>query len=263
MEGVGARLGRTSTRYGPATVFTGPVRKWRKKWVHVAPSTNNNNNNNNHSNNNHSHQIHNQNNNNNNSNGTSNGNNGAHLLLFKWTPITQSQNNNNNNNNSNNNVNGDKSDVEGAPEEQPRRKFKYIPVIIIKFCFFFYMCVCVSWDFDFWWNNCRWVVRWIGFSEMWSGFLGFCDNSGFDWLREVICDLGFWVCVKLSIFFGGENWDFWFFLGGFCGFGMWSWNLLLFCIGVWCMNWQRQVENMQDWGKENLEKLRMFWIVSY
>jgi hypothetical protein len=124
MEGVGARLGRTSTRYGPATVFTGPVRKWRKKWVHVAPSTNNNNN--------HSHQIHNQNNNNNNSNGTSNGNNGAHLLLFKWTPITQSQNSNNNNNNSNNNVNGDKSDVEGAPEEQPRRKFKYIPIAVLE-----------------------------------------------------------------------------------------------------------------------------------
>ena len=103
---------------------------------------------NNHSNNNHSRQIHNQNNNNNSSNGTSNGNNGAHLLLFKWTPITQSQINNNN---SNNNVNGDKSDVAGAPVEPPRRKFKYIPVIIIKFCFFFFfICVCVSWDFDFW-----------------------------------------------------------------------------------------------------------------
>ncbi|KAK8524298.1 hypothetical protein V6N13_015326 [Hibiscus sabdariffa] len=40
MEGVGARFGRSSTRYGPPTVFTGPVRKWKKKWVH----TNNNNN---------------------------------------------------------------------------------------------------------------------------------------------------------------------------------------------------------------------------
>ncbi|KAF2530928.1 hypothetical protein F2Q70_00032891 [Brassica cretica] len=40
MEGVGGRLGRSSTRYGgPATVFTGPVRKWKKKWVHVSPST--------------------------------------------------------------------------------------------------------------------------------------------------------------------------------------------------------------------------------
>ncbi|KAJ1268337.1 hypothetical protein BS78_07G127100 [Paspalum vaginatum] len=36
MEGVGARLGRTSARYGPATTFTGPVRKWRKEWVPVA-----------------------------------------------------------------------------------------------------------------------------------------------------------------------------------------------------------------------------------
>ena len=147
MEGVGARLGRTSTRYGPATVFTGPVRKWKKKWVHVAPSTKDNHNNS-HNNHNHSHQIHNHggatvtat------ANGTgSNGNNGSHLLLYKWTPITQSQNTNNNNNNNNNNnsnsnntVNGgDKSDVAAALEEPPRRKIRYIPVH--PFCLFFLM----------------------------------------------------------------------------------------------------------------------------
>uniref|UniRef100_A0A1D1ZAJ3 Protein CONTINUOUS VASCULAR RING 1 n=1 Tax=Anthurium amnicola TaxID=1678845 RepID=A0A1D1ZAJ3_9ARAE len=36
MEGVGARLGRSSTRYGPVTVFSGPVRRWKKRWVHVS-----------------------------------------------------------------------------------------------------------------------------------------------------------------------------------------------------------------------------------
>ncbi|KAB5560345.1 hypothetical protein DKX38_005302 [Salix brachista] len=42
MEGVGARLGRSSTRYGPTTVFSGPVRKWKKRWVHVNPLSNHN-----------------------------------------------------------------------------------------------------------------------------------------------------------------------------------------------------------------------------
>ncbi|CAL5183971.1 unnamed protein product [Lathyrus oleraceus] len=37
MEGVGARLGRSSTRYGPATVFTGP-------WTPITQSQNANNN---------------------------------------------------------------------------------------------------------------------------------------------------------------------------------------------------------------------------
>ncbi|CAN6900708.1 unnamed protein product [Brassica oleracea var. botrytis] len=67
MEGVGGRLGRSSTRYGgPATVFTGPVRKWKKKWVHVSPSTKKLN---------HS------------SSSASDGANGSHLLFFKtnWT----------------------------------------------------------------------------------------------------------------------------------------------------------------------------------
>ncbi|XVE87700.1 hypothetical protein DITRI_Ditri19aG0008700 [Diplodiscus trichospermus] len=117
MEGVGARLGRSSTRYGPATVFTGPVRKWKKKWVHVSPSNSgSNNSNNNHSQNHHS------------SNGTSNGNNGSHLVLYKWTPLSQSQNNNN----SNGNNNSSKDDAVAAPEEPPRRKFKYIPIAVLE-----------------------------------------------------------------------------------------------------------------------------------
>ncbi|XP_034214116.1 protein kinase 4 isoform X2 [Prunus dulcis] len=129
MEGVGARLGRSSTRYGPATVFTGPVRKWKKKWVHVAPSSNTNNAS---STTHHSHQI-------NGHNGTSNGNNGSHLLLYKWTPITQSQNTaiSNNNNAVTNGNGGDKvsakdDDALGANEEPPRRKFKYIPIALLE-----------------------------------------------------------------------------------------------------------------------------------
>lgn len=111
MEGVGARTGRTSTRYGPATVFNGPVRKWKKKWVHVAPPS--------HSNHSHSHQI-------NGLNGTPNGNNGSHLLLFKWAPITHSQNAAAIGNNT---TNGDNKDTVEDVEEPPRRRFKYIPVI--------------------------------------------------------------------------------------------------------------------------------------
>ncbi|GMP73392.1 hypothetical protein CsSME_00031165 [Camellia sinensis var. sinensis] len=99
MEGVGARLGRSSTRYGPtSTVFNGPVRKWKKKWVHVSPQTNNNASSNHHLH--HQSQTANH-------NGI-NGNNGSHLLLYKWTPITPSQN-------SNSNGNGEKS---SAKEEE-------------------------------------------------------------------------------------------------------------------------------------------------
>ncbi|XP_058758747.1 uncharacterized protein LOC131632000 [Vicia villosa] len=113
MEGVGARLGRSSTRYGPATVFTGPVRKWKKKWVHVSPSSASSNSNNNA---NHNH-------------GSSNNgnNNGSHLLLYKWTPITQSQNTNNNGSH------GNVKDAQIEPvEEPPRRKFKYVPVAVLE-----------------------------------------------------------------------------------------------------------------------------------
>ncbi|XP_050370333.1 uncharacterized protein LOC126788388 [Argentina anserina] len=111
MEGVGARTGRTSTRYGPATVFNGPVRKWKKKWVHVAPPA--------HTSHSHSHQI--------NSNGgtTPNGNNGSHLLLFKWAPITQNQNA------ADAAANGS-SDKADDVEEPPRRRFKYIPIALLE-----------------------------------------------------------------------------------------------------------------------------------
>ncbi|KAK7332389.1 hypothetical protein VNO80_29140 [Phaseolus coccineus] len=115
MEGVGARLGRSSTRYGPATVFTGPVRKWKKKWVHVAPSSASSNSHTNH-NHNHTHSS-----------------NASHLLLYKWTPITQSHNTNNNNNSNSATANGNAKDVPPEqPEEPPRRKFKYVPVALLE-----------------------------------------------------------------------------------------------------------------------------------
>ncbi|XP_028053788.1 uncharacterized protein LOC114258119 [Camellia sinensis] len=128
MEGVGARLGRSSTRYGPtSTVFNGPVRKWKKKWVHVSPQTANNASSNHHLH--HQSQTANH-------NGI-NGNNGSHLLLYKWTPITPSQN-------SNSNGNGEKSSAKeeeaaaavdstaSAAEEPPRRKFRYIPIAVLE-----------------------------------------------------------------------------------------------------------------------------------
>ncbi|KAI8000813.1 hypothetical protein LOK49_LG09G01434 [Camellia lanceoleosa] len=128
MEGVGARLGRSSTRYGPtSTVFNGPVRKWKKKWVHVSPQTNNNASSNHHLH--HQSQTANH-------NGI-NGNNGSHLLLYKWTPITPSQN-------SNSNGNGEKSSdkeeevaaavdsAASAAEEPARRKFRYIPIAVLE-----------------------------------------------------------------------------------------------------------------------------------
>ncbi|XP_039044048.1 putative uncharacterized protein DDB_G0280071 [Hibiscus syriacus] len=118
MEGVLARFGRSSTRYGPATVFTGPVRKWKKKWVHVSPSNTGNSNNNNPSQN--------KNNNHHSTNGISNGNNGSHLVLFKWTPLSQSQNNY-----SSTNYSSMEDDV-ATPGEPPRRKFKYIPIAVLE-----------------------------------------------------------------------------------------------------------------------------------
>lgn len=119
MEGVGARLGRSSTRYGPATVFTGPVRRWKKKWTNVSPSTAPNNNSNNHH---HSHTT----------NNGANGNNGAHLLLYKWTPISQSNVVAANNSNSAADKTPSKEDAVIEAEEPPRRKFKYIPIALLE-----------------------------------------------------------------------------------------------------------------------------------
>lgn len=108
MEGVGARLGRTSARYGPATTFTGPVRKWRKEWIPVAAaaaasnataganggaasST---------------------------SAGSGSGSRGNNLLLFKWTPV----------NGANGGGGGGDGEQQAATVETATRRRRYVPV---------------------------------------------------------------------------------------------------------------------------------------
>ena len=106
MEGVGPRLGRASSRYGPSTGFSGPVRKWKKQWVHVSPSSSSNFSyrNNTYSSRSRSH---------------NNGNNKASaLLLCRWTPISPSA-----------------SADRNSTEEPPTRKFRYTPVWIKPFVF--------------------------------------------------------------------------------------------------------------------------------
>lgn len=140
MEGVGARLGRSSTRYGPTTVFTGPVRKWKKKWVNVTPpnapaATASGNSQHHH----HQTSIS----SNGNSSSNSSNDNGAHILLYKWTPIKQSQNPA-----ADNDSNVDAKDdgaAEDVDEEPPRRKIKYIPVSIQHFYWNSADCCSVIW----------------------------------------------------------------------------------------------------------------------
>ncbi|KAK1296994.1 hypothetical protein QJS10_CPB15g01505 [Acorus calamus] len=100
MEGVGARLGRSSTRYGPATVFTGPVRKWKKRWVHVPPPNSS------------TSSTH-------NGPTTTTNNNGSHLLLYKWTPIAVAQS-------------GKDGSSPSPAEEPPKRRFRYVPVSVLE-----------------------------------------------------------------------------------------------------------------------------------
>ncbi|KAI4371168.1 hypothetical protein MLD38_019434 [Melastoma candidum] len=135
MEGVGARLGRSSTRYGPATVFTGPVRKWKKKWVHVAPTHHHNNYHNHHHHHHHYNSRHHSaasdahvgNGGSSAATASSNGSTPSHLLLYRWTPISQSGN-------LNGNSDGEGLDKGSVKEdgEPPRRKFKYIPIAVLE-----------------------------------------------------------------------------------------------------------------------------------
>ncbi|KAK1316084.1 hypothetical protein QJS10_CPA05g00973 [Acorus calamus] len=92
MEGVGARLGRSSTRYGPATVFSGPVRKWKKMWVHVEPPNSSTSS---------KHNV-------------GNNSTGSHLVLFMWSPTNQSSKDGS-------------SPSAAAVEEPPKRRFRYVP----------------------------------------------------------------------------------------------------------------------------------------
>ncbi|KAB5534350.1 hypothetical protein DKX38_017436 [Salix brachista] len=100
MEGMGSRLGRTSSRYGlsaTATIFNGPVRKWKRKWVHVSPSPTLNYRSNNHSNG-HNDQNH----------------NGSRLLLCRWTPLPPA------------------AATSTITEDPPKRKFRYTPIAVLK-----------------------------------------------------------------------------------------------------------------------------------
>ncbi|CAJ1964037.1 unnamed protein product [Sphenostylis stenocarpa] len=96
MEAVGSRLSRASSRYGTATVFTGPVRKWKKKWVHVTPSSSPSNTNTITANNAHS---------------PANSNASSRLLLRRWTPTTADD------------------AAATVSDEPPRRKFRYTPFL--------------------------------------------------------------------------------------------------------------------------------------
>ncbi|XP_071718298.1 uncharacterized protein [Rutidosis leptorrhynchoides] len=122
MEGVGARLGRSSNRYGPAVVFTGPVRKWKKKWIHVTPP-NSGAKTTGAGSNLQSSVI---------SNGTND--NGSHILLFKWTPISQNQSQSKKvNKHYNGDGDGDVNATDDDDDEQPpRRKIKYIPIVLLE-----------------------------------------------------------------------------------------------------------------------------------
>ncbi|KAK8545729.1 hypothetical protein V6N13_066997 [Hibiscus sabdariffa] len=98
MDGVGStRLGRATARYGSTAVFNGPVRKWKKKWVHVSPSST---------------VKHSQ------SNG-SNSSASASILLCRWTPLSSAD--------------SGSPTADGEGEEQlPKRKFRYTPVAVLE-----------------------------------------------------------------------------------------------------------------------------------
>ena len=94
MEGIGSRLGRVSSRYGPAaTVFNGPVRKWKKKWVLASSSS---------SGLNYQTSSHSQ-------------SNAQKLLLCRWTPIHPP-------------TSSEADEATAPPDEPPKRKFRYTPV---------------------------------------------------------------------------------------------------------------------------------------
>ncbi|XP_050218314.1 uncharacterized protein LOC126669053 [Mercurialis annua] len=109
MEGVGSRLGRSSSRYGPSatTVFNGPVRKWKKKWVHVSPTTSTTGN---------RHNSHSNSRFNNNSSSSN-----SRLVLCRWTPLSSSAS-----------TAAAGVDNSASPEEPPKRKFRYTPIGVLE-----------------------------------------------------------------------------------------------------------------------------------
>ncbi|KAJ4849375.1 hypothetical protein Tsubulata_043057 [Turnera subulata] len=124
MEGVvGSRMSRASSRYGPsstaaaAAAFNGPVRKWKRKWVHVSPPPPPAKNSQARSNGYNGNLLHLNNNN------SSNNNNRHRLLLCRWTPLSPLP--------SASAAGGDDGDATPA-EEPPKRKFRYTPVVVLE-----------------------------------------------------------------------------------------------------------------------------------
>lgn len=111
MEGVGARLGRTSARYGPATTFTGPVRKWHKEWVPVAAAAANAN----------TSASANGSAASSTGTGSGSGSRGNNLLLFKWTPV----------NGANGGGGGSDGEQQAAAADTATRRRRYVPVRIL------------------------------------------------------------------------------------------------------------------------------------
>ncbi|KAE8679142.1 Co-chaperone GrpE family protein, putative isoform 1 [Hibiscus syriacus] len=98
MDGVGStRLGRATVRYGSTAVFNGPVRKWKKKWIHVSPSST---------------VKHSQSNGSNSSASTS-------ILLCRWTPLSSADS-------------GSPFSTAEDEEQPPKRKFRYTPVAVLE-----------------------------------------------------------------------------------------------------------------------------------
>jgi hypothetical protein len=108
MEGVGARLGRTSARYGPAATFTGPVRKWRKEWVPVAAASASANGGAASST----------------GTGSGRGSRGNNLLLFKWTPVNGA-------NGGGGGREGEQHAAAAAAADTSTRRRRYVPVRIL------------------------------------------------------------------------------------------------------------------------------------
>lgn len=104
MEGVGStRVGRASARYGSTAVFNGPVRKWKKKWVHVSPSST---------------IKHSQSHGNNNGDGSA----PSSILLCRWTPLSFADSG----------FPGSTVDGEVGEQQPPKRKFRYTPVAVLE-----------------------------------------------------------------------------------------------------------------------------------
>ncbi|GJX51983.1 hypothetical protein Tco_0280352 [Tanacetum coccineum] len=94
--GIGSRTGRPSSRYGSAPVFTGPVRRWQKQWVHMSQSS--------------SSSVTNYNNINNN-----NKDNVSAVRVRRWTPVQE-----------------DKEDGEDMEDRPRRRKIRYAPIVVLE-----------------------------------------------------------------------------------------------------------------------------------